>query len=89
MPTTRPRHMITESDRLARALEDAGLLWPEFHGDRGVLLRRILDVGMEAVEAEMREREGTRLDAINTVAGSMAGVWPAEWRDELRREWPA
>jgi hypothetical protein len=89
MPTTRPRHMITESDRLTRALEDAGVLWPEANGDRGVLLRRILEAGMKTVEEEKNEREGARRTAIDIVAGSMAGVWPADWRSELRDEWPA
>ena len=89
MPTTRPRHMITETDRLAEALEVAAVLWPEARDNRGLLLRRILDAGMGVVEREDSDRLDFRRNAVKKVAGSVNGVWPAHWREDLRDEWPA
>ena len=80
--------MITESDRLASALEMAAELWPEANGEKGVLLRRLLDAGIENVERKMASREQVRHDAISNVAGIFTGVWPTGWREELRDEWP-
>jgi hypothetical protein len=81
--------MITESDRLAEALQIAAKLWPEANGDKGVLLRRILEIGVDAVERELAERDESRLGALSAAAGSLTGVWPVAWREELRDEWPA
>ena len=89
MPTLRPRHMITESDRIAEALESAATLWPELGADRGLLLRKILETGAEAIEQQVRDRNESRRLAVAKSAGSLDGVWPANWRDELRDEWPA
>jgi len=81
--------MITESNRLSGALDEAALLWPEAKNDRGALLRKILDTGITAIEEEHKKRTQQRLDAVTQVAGSMPGVWPAHWREDLRDEWPA
>jgi hypothetical protein len=81
--------MITESDRLSRALESAAELWPDAQGEKGVLLRRILDAGIVAIEEEKDKRISARLGAITRSAGCMTGTWPATWREELRGEWPA
>lgn len=89
MPTTRPRHMITESDRIAEALKSAELLWPELRGDSSALLRKILETGMAEVQKSVATRAESRLGAISKAAGSLSGTWPSNWRDELRDEWPA
>ena len=89
MPTLRPRHMITESDRIAEALESAATLWPELRADRGQLLRKIVETGADAIDQQVRTRNESRRLAVTNSAGSLDGVWPANWRDELRDEWPA
>jgi hypothetical protein len=81
--------MITESDRLAEALDSADALWPEIQGDRAALLRRIIDTGVDVIERQKAHEDGERRDLVTAVAGSMTGVWPEGWRDELRDEWPA
>jgi hypothetical protein len=81
--------MITESDRIAEALEAASTIWPELESDRGLLLRKILETGAEAIEQQVRARNESRRTAVEKSAGSLDGVWPANWRDELRDEWPA
>ncbi len=80
--------MITESDALAKAIDDAARLWPELADERAELLRRLLDRGIEAVEAEHNERLEARRKAVLEVAGSLSGIWPANWREELRAGWP-
>ena len=80
--------MVTESDRLATALDAAAELWPEARGERSVLLRHVLDAGIDAVERQKDERDRNQKDLISQVAGSMTGVWPAGWREEMLDEWP-
>jgi hypothetical protein len=80
--------MVTESDRLAAALDAAAELWPEARGERGALLRRVLDAGIEAVEKQKNENDHSQQNLIGRLAGSMTGVWPAGWRDEVLDEWP-
>ena len=80
--------MITESDALAKAIDDAARLWPEVKDERAELLRRLIDSGIESVEAEYNERIEARRKAVMEVAGSLSGIWPANWREELRAGWP-
>jgi hypothetical protein len=80
--------MITESDALAKAIDDAARLWPEIADERAELLRRLLDRGIQSVEAEFQEQIESRRKAIMEVAGSMPSVWPSNWREEMRAAWP-
>jgi hypothetical protein len=89
MPTTRPRHMITESDRIADALSVAETIWPELAHDRSALLRKILETGIDELQARVSQRRAARLAAVAESAGLFTDVWPANWREELRDEWPA
>jgi len=89
MPTTRPRHMVTETDRLAQAMDAAAELWPEIAADRGALLRKILQQGMDSVENERTARVEARRTAVRRSAGALTGLWPDGGRDQLRDEWPA
>ena len=88
MPTTRPRHIITETDDIASALDDAARRWPEDASSRAALLRRLVEEGHRAVvEWRARDREERRR-AIQRAAGSMTGVYGPDYLEELRREWP-
>lgn len=88
MPTTRPRYMITESDDLDLALQCAAKLWPELAGERNALVRKVLDIGIDDVKRRVDANLEKKRKAILNVAGSLSGVWPENWRDELRAEWP-
>ena len=89
MPTTRPRHMITETDQLSEALSQAAKLWPELSGQRTLLLRKVLEVGIETIEQEATQKTKSRIAGVEKLAGSMPGVWPANWKQELAEDWPS
>jgi len=83
MPTTRPRHMLTETDELAAALNDAAVAWPELRGDRGALLRKLVEAGRNSV----RNGEGVRA-LLTDASGAATGAYPRNARAELLAEWP-
>lgn len=88
MPTTRPRHMITETDEIAAAIDLAALVWPESRDDRAVLLRRMLEEGALAVRDLRETRRAERLAAIRETSGVLSGVYPPNAAQLLREEWP-
>ncbi|MGH2946450.1 MAG: hypothetical protein ACRDPC_09375 [Solirubrobacteraceae bacterium] len=89
MPTSRPRHTITESDEVARALEDAARRWPEDRGARGRLLVRLVKEGHRAVTRDREEELTRRREAVRRTSGALSGAYPADYLDELRGDWPA
>ncbi|MDQ1744816.1 MAG: hypothetical protein QOE23_3155, partial [Pseudonocardiales bacterium] len=52
MPTTRPRHLITETDPVAKALDDAAKRWPEDRDSRAKLLLHLVEEGHHALIEE-------------------------------------
>jgi hypothetical protein len=80
--------MITESDRLAHALDEASSRWPEIAHDRAALLRRIIDAGVDELAARRANYQNERRLAVEKLAGVGDGVWPDGWRDRARDEWP-
>ena len=84
MPTLRPRHMVTETDEIHQALEDAALIWPELAGDKGALVRRLIEAGAIAI----RSSGGVR-DLVEETSGVASGCYPRNARAQLLREWPA
>ena len=89
MPTQRQRHMVTETDELARALDEAATVWPEIAEHRAQLLLRLVDLGIEHFAADLARKQEEREATLRGLAGSMTGTWPAGWKKELREEWPA
>jgi hypothetical protein len=83
MPTTRPRHSVTETDEIAGALNDAALAWPELRGDRGALLRKLVAAGRASVHVE-----GGVHALVSAAAGAATGVYPRDARLMLLDEWP-
>ena len=83
MPTTRPRHTLTETDEIAQALDDAALAWPELRGDRGALLRKLVEAGHASVHVDGGVRE-----LLAGAAGAATGAYPRDARATLLDEWP-
>lgn len=86
MPTTRPRHSITETDAIAEALEAAERRWPGERRPR--LVKRLIEAGHAAIEADERAGRERLTKAVKATSGALDGVYPAGYLEELRREWP-
>ena len=81
--------MITEPAQLCIAVAQAEKLWPELAGQRTLLLRKVLEVGIETIEQEATQKTKSRIAGVEKLAGSMPGVWPANWKQELAEDWPS
>ncbi len=88
MPTTRPRIVITETDDVARALDDAARRWPDERGNRRKLLLRLVEEGHRAVSAQDESATAQRRDAIARTSGSLTGAYGADYLKDLRADWP-
>lgn len=80
--------MITETDEVARALDDAAKRWPEDGGNRPRLLLRLLDEGHHAVVQNRRRTVRDHGRAVASTSGALTGMYGAGYLDELRAEWP-
>jgi hypothetical protein len=89
MPTTRPRHLVTETDQVAKALNDAARRWPEDRGSRTKLLLHLVEEGHRALLDKAGERRRVRLAAIRHTSGSLSGVYDGDYLERLREDWPA
>ncbi len=86
VPTTRPRHFVTETDELASALDAAAVRWPGL--TRSQLLVRLALEGNEAAARTRNEHRAARRAAIRRHAGTLAGVYRVGYLDEIREGWP-
>lgn len=86
MPTTRPRHQVTETPEVARALDRAARRWP---GEpRSALLVRLVHAGSSALDEEQAEATVARLAAIRTTGGTYGDAFGEDYLAELRDDWP-
>ena len=82
MPTTRPRHLLTETDELAAAIDAAAPLYPG--ESRADVLRHVIRIGFEAIA-----EQGTRHRiVVHERAGRYPGLYATRYLDQLREEWP-
>lgn len=86
MPTTLPRHQITETPAVAHALDVAARRWPG--QPRSKLLLRLLDVGSSALEQERNEEIRRRADAVRASSGKYSDLFGDNYLAELRQDWP-
>jgi len=80
--------MITETEEIAQAIDAAALMWPDAKKNRAELLRRLIAEAHSSIDARVNDRVEAKRKAILEGAGKLTGVWPANWRDELRDDWP-
>lgn len=86
MPTTRPRHFVTETDDLAAALDDAARCWPGV--SRPQLLVRLALDGHRAAQQAQIDRRRRRLDAVRKHSGILTGAYGRDYLKRFREEWP-
>ena len=87
MPTTRPRHFVTETEDLTTALDAAGKRWPGL--SRSQLLVRLALAGHMAALGAHDERRRRRLAALRQHSGMLTGAYGADYLERLRGDWPA
>jgi hypothetical protein len=88
VPTTRKRYTVTETDEIARAIEEAARTWPDEHGQRGHLLLRLVEKGYQALRAEREDAAASRREAIARTSGALTGVYEDGYLEHLREDWP-
>lgn len=87
MPTTRPRYQVTETPRLARALDLAAKRWPG--ESRSRLLLRLIDIGGGTLEQEQNTGDENHRAAVTASSGRYAGAFGPDYLTDLRGDWPA
>lgn len=87
MPTTRPRHFVTETDDLAQALDAAESRWPGL--SRPQILVRLALEGHRAAQLEHAENRRRRLAALHEHSGMLTGAYGQGYLKRLREEWPS
>lgn len=86
MPTTRPRHVVTETDDLAAVLDAATRRWPGV--SRPQLLVRLAIEGDHAASQADEQRRRRRLAAVRRYSGILTGSYGPGYLAQLREEWP-
>jgi hypothetical protein len=89
MPTIRPRHQITETDAIAKALDEAAFAWPAYRHNRAKLLVKLVEAGYSSLTSSRQAAAAARREAIENAAGCLTGVYGEDYLDDLRSEWPA
>lgn len=88
MPTTRRRHVVTESEAVARALDAAARRWPGDRDNRARLLLHLLEEGHRALsEGQERGNQAYR-EAVARTSGVLTGLYGEGYLDALREDWP-
>lgn len=87
VPTTRPRHFVTETDELAAALDAAARRWPDL--SRPQLLVRLALEGHHAAHQAGEQQRQRRLAAIRQHSGILTGAYGPDYLATLREDWPA
>jgi hypothetical protein len=88
MPTTRPRHVITESDEVTQALDVAAKRWPEDRDRPAKLVLHLIREGCRAVGETTGQIATDRKKALRRTSGLLTGVYGPGYLDRLRRDWP-
>lgn len=86
VPTTRPRHMVTETDELTVALDAAAIRWPGL--SRTQLLARLALEGHWAAQQVAQERTDRRRAALRDLNGMFTGQYGPNYLEEIREGWP-
>lgn len=84
MPTTRPRHQITETDDISAALDLAAERWPS--ESRSDLMRRLVITGARYLAESPIDRTLEIEQALASLA-SLSDCYPPGYLEQLRADW--
>lgn len=84
MPTTKPRHAITETESIARALRVARRRWPGQPATR--LLTNLIEEGASAVARADAAEQAEHERAVARLA-RLADYYPQGYLDDVRDGW--
>ncbi|HWC83071.1 MAG TPA: hypothetical protein VG756_24210 [Pseudonocardiaceae bacterium] len=80
--------MVTETEPVAQALDDAAKLWPEDSDNRTKLLMHLVEEGHKVVVGQHEHSVAARRAAIREMSGALPGVYEDDYLAELREGWP-
>jgi len=84
VPTTRPRHQITETDDIAAAVEAGLQEWPDL--SRSEVIRELILKGAESLNLTAVERVLAVESALKELA-SLDIHYPEGYLEDLRKDW--
>jgi hypothetical protein len=84
MPTVKPRHAITETAEVTRALDVARRRWPGLPASR--LLVHLIETGAQVVEAEDAGARTERARAVSALT-DLSVHYPPGYLEDVRDGW--
>lgn len=81
--------MVTESEAVARALDDAAQRWPSDSDNRARLLLRLVEEGHRALVKGQEASEQAHRQAVASTSGALTGMYGEGYLGALRDDWPA
>lgn len=88
MPTKKPRHLITETEQVSRALAAAAKRWPDESTSRTRLLVKLVEEGRRAIVEKQKSAISDRQRVIARTGGAITGAYEPNYLAELREDWP-
>jgi hypothetical protein len=80
--------MITETEQIAQALDEAARRWPGDRHERRRLVIRLIEEGHRALREERENTVAARLEAIRATSGVLTGAYEEGYLERLREDWP-
>lgn len=85
MPTTRPRHVITETPEVAAGLDAGQRRWPGL--SRGKVASLLVAEAGRGADGERAERTARRRDALHDPPSAVTAWHPDGYLEDLRQDW--
>jgi len=80
--------MITETDEIAEALDEAARHWPGDRHERKRLLLRLIEEGHRALREQDENDRAARIEAVRQTSGALTGAYRENELELMRADWP-